>query len=146
MAQVTRTLVVLTLFMSTSAAFISNNSYFGQDSKLSSIFEKFLHLHHKPEKEVFVLLKKSEHKCEYNEKWYSCLPTCPITCSNIKRDCIQNHYPCKEGCDCRSGYARHYFGGPCLPVKTCQGNLNFIVWNMAVKSFKYKYFLKLQCI
>lgn len=57
--------------------------------------------------------------CDQNEKWYSCLPSCSITCDNISRKCTAKQKRCKQGCDCKSGYARLTKRGPCLSVRHC---------------------------
>lgn len=69
--------------------------------------------HHKP---VFV------DRCGSHEVWYSCLPTCPITCDNLYKQCDpKGDGRCLKGCDCARGYARRSGKGPCIPISHCPG-------------------------
>lgn len=65
------------------------------------------------------------NKCAKNEVWYSCLPTCDITCDNLYRTCKKDDKDrCFKGCDCARGYARLSEGGPCVSVSRCPGKKN----------------------
>lgn len=60
--------------------------------------------------------------CERHERWYKCLPNCPITCKNLRNStCIEPMKICKQGCECKSGFARQHPHSKCRPVEFCQG-------------------------
>lgn len=70
--------------------------------------------HHIIDRPIFL------HPCDRHERWYKCLPTCGITCKNLHNaTCLEPQHPCRQGCECKSGYARLYPSSKCRPVDHC---------------------------
>lgn len=63
--------------------------------------------------------EKSNPKCAPNEVWYSCLPSCDITCNNLFKTCKFSDDRCHKGCECARGFARLRPSDPCVPISQC---------------------------
>lgn len=74
-------------------------------------------IHHHPHKKIIHKPIRVD-RCDRNEVWYSCLPSCPITCDNLYKSCNAPG-KCLQGCDCKRGYARRSSKGSCERVDRC---------------------------
>lgn len=63
----------------------------------------------------------SAQRCDRNEVWRDCLPSCPKTCENLDRNCTVNRWRCRSGCDCQDGYARLSAASGCISERRCSG-------------------------